>query len=198
MKPNERSDLPDLLAACETVEDFAEYDRIEAEVLAREATRGRWSASTLGEVAEFFGAALQTVKQWRTESPPMPGVPGNYPLAEITRWRRDKDLQTDLAAAKRQQDFELGRIQVETKQIELDREKGLILDRHDVELWAAQALVEIRETVMQLPEMLAASAEPSLKDFTREEADRHCRGVLLAASRRLDVMEVKSEASQSE
>ena len=179
-----------MLAACDTVEDFAEYDRIEAEVIAREASHGKWNATTLGEVAEFFSMALQTVKQWRMETPPMPGSDGVYPLKEIVKWRLDKVLQTDLAAAKRQQDFELGRIQVETKQIELDREKALILDRHDVELWAAQALVEIRETVMQLPEMLAASAKPSLKDFTREEADRHCRGVLLAASRRLDVMEI--------
>lgn len=185
--------MPDLLAACDTDEDFEEYDRIEADVIAREATRGRWSASTLGEVAEFFGAALQTVKQWRTESPPMPGVPGNYPLPEITRWRRDKDLQSDLAAAKRKQDFDVGQIALEQKQIELDEKKALILDRHDVELWAAQALVEIRESVMQLPEMLAASAQPDMRDFTREETDRHCRGVLLAASRRLDVMEVGKE-----
>lgn len=190
MKPSERSDLPDLLAACETVEDFAEYDRIEAEIIAREATQGKWSASTLGEIADLFGAALQTVKQWRTEQPPMPGEPGNYPVKEIIKWRRDKDLQTDLAAAKRQQDFELGRIQVETKQIELDREKALILDRQDVELWASQALVELRESLMQLPEIIAASSPEELKGFVRSEVDRHCRDSLIAASRRLDMMEI--------
>lgn len=190
MKPSERSDLPDLLAACDTGEDFAEYDRIEAEVIAREATRGRWHVATLGDVAEFFGAALQTVKQWRMESPPMPGVPGNYPLPEITKWRRDKDMQSDLAAAKRQQDFELGKIQVETKQIELDREKALILDRQEVELWAATALIELREGIMQLPEMLAASAPQDLKDFTRDESDRHCRDLLLSTARRLELSEI--------
>ena len=190
MKPNERSDLPDLLAACDTDEDFEEYDRIEADVIAREAARGRWHVATLGDVAEFFGAALQTVKQWRMEAPPMPGVPGNYPLPEITKWRRDKDMQSDLAAAKRQQDFELGRIQVETKQIELDREKALILDRQDVELWAATAMVELRESIMQLPEKLAASAPESLKNFVRSESDAHCRDSLISASRRLDMMEI--------
>ena len=190
MKPNELSDLPILLASCETPEDFAEYDLIKAEVIAREATRGRWHVATLGDVAEFFGAALQTVKQWRMESPPMPGVPGNYPLPEITKWRRDKDMQSDLAAAKRQQDFELGRIQVETTQIELDREKALILDRQDVELWAATAMVELRESIMQLPEKLAASAPESLKNFVRRESDSHCRDSLISASRRLDMMEI--------
>ena len=193
MKPSELSDLPDLLAACESVADFAEYDRIEAEVLAREALQGKWIASTLGEVAEFFGMALQTVKQWRMETPPMPGSDGKYPLQQITQWRLNKVSQSDLAAAKRQQDFELGRIQVETKQIELDREKALILDRQDVELFVATALVELRETIMQLPEKLAASAPQELKDFVRSESDMHCRDSLIAASRRLDLMELEKE-----
>ena len=193
MKPSELSDLPDLLAACETVADFAEYDRIEAEVLARETTREKWTAATLGEVAEFFGMALQTVKQWRMETPPMPGADGKYPLQQITQWRLSKVSQSDLAAAKRQQDFELGRILVESKQIELDREKALILDRHDVELFVATALVEMRETIMQLPEKLAASAPQELKDFVRSESDMHCRDSLIAASRRLDLMELQKE-----
>jgi hypothetical protein len=99
-------------------------------------------------------------------------------------------MQSDLAAAKRQQDFELGKIQVETKQIELDREKALILDRQEVELWAATALIELREGIMQLPEMLAASAPQDLKDFTRDESDRHCRDLLLSTERRLELSEI--------
>jgi len=190
LKPSERSDLRDLLAACDTVEDFAEYDRIEAEIEAREVSRDKWTAATLGEVAEFFGMALQTVKQWRMETPPMPGAEGKYPLQQITQWRFNKVMQSDLAAAKRQQDFELGKIQVETKQIELDREKALILDRQEVELWAATALIELREGIMQLPEMLAASAPQDLKDFTRDESDRHCRDLLLSTARRLELSEI--------
>jgi hypothetical protein len=182
--------LLDIVPSLVTIEDFKVWDGMIAELDAREASHDKWTASTLGDVAEFFGAALQTVKQWRMESPPMPGIPGNYPLPEITKWRRDKDMQSDLAAAKRQQDFELGKIQVETKQIELDREKALIVDRQDVELWAATALVELRESIMQLPEKLAASAPESLKNFVRSESDTHCRDSLIAASRRLDIMEI--------
>lgn len=164
-----------------------------ADLDAREASRDKWTASTLGEVAEFFGMALQTVKQWRMETPPMPGADGKYPLQQITQWRLNKVSQSDLASAKRQQDFELGRIQVESKQIELDREKALILDRQDVELFVATALVELRETIMQLPEKLAASAPQDLKDFVRSESDMHCRDSLIAASRRLDLMELRKE-----
>ena len=198
MKPNELSDLPILLASCETPEDFAEYDRIKAEVLAAQATRGRWHVATLGDVAEFFGAALQTVKQWRMESPPMPGVPGNYPLPEITKWRRDKDLQTDLVAGRRQQDFDLAKIRIRDEQIDLNIKEGLILDRQDVELWAATAMVELRESIMQLPEKLAASAPESLKNFVRSESDAHCRDSLIAASRRLDMMEIGKDRGGAE
>lgn len=193
MSDKERQELLDIVPSLVTPEDFATWDGMIADLDAREASRDKWTASTLGEVAEFFGMALQTVKQWRMETPPMPGADGKYPLQQITQWRLNKVSQSDLASAKRQQDFELGRIQVESKQIELDREKALILDRQDVELFVATALVELRETIMQLPEKLAASAPQDLKDFVRSESDMHCRDSLIAASRRLDLMELRKE-----
>ncbi len=45
------------------------------------------TATTLRDVAEFFGVQEQTVRQWRMRSDPMPGKPGEWDLAEITRWR---------------------------------------------------------------------------------------------------------------
>jgi hypothetical protein len=188
--------LPDLLAACETVADFAEYDRIEAEVMARESSHDRFDIKTLSEVAEFFGLDEHTVRTWRLKTPPMPGESGKWPIKQIVQWRCNWIQQTDLAAAKRQQDFELGQIQVESKRLELDREKGLILDQQDVELWASTALIELREGIMQLPEMLAASAPQELKDFTREETDRHCRDLLTATHRRLEMAEIGKEGSK--
>jgi hypothetical protein len=196
LRPSEQSDLPDLLAACETVADFAEYDRIEAEVMARESSHDRFDIKTLSEVAEFFGLDEHTVRTWRLKTPPMPGESGKWPIKQIVQWRCNWIQQTDLAAAKRQQDFELGQIQVESKRLELDREKGLILDQQDVELWASTALIELREGIMQLPEMLAASAPQELKDFTREETDRHCRDLLTATHRRLEMAEIGKEGSK--
>lgn len=197
MRLSEQSDLPDLLAACETAADFAEYDRIEAEVLARGQARDRFDLQTLSEVAEFFGLDEHTIRTWRLKTPPMPGEPGKWPIRQIVQWRCNWIQQSDLAAAKRQQDFELGQIQVESKRIELNREKEVILDRHDVELWAATALIELREGIMQLPEMLAASAPQDLKDFVREETDRHCRDLLTATQRRLELAEIgKGESKE--
>jgi hypothetical protein len=152
--------------------------------------RGRFVASTLGQVAEFFGLALQTVKEWRLASPPMPGEPGNYPLPEIVRWRLSRLKNNELTDELRRADLEKTQCQVEAARIALDEKKANILDRADVELWAAVALTEVREGVMQLPEMLAASAPEQLKAFVREESDRHCRDLLNATARRLELAEI--------
>jgi len=160
------------------------------EARGRIASRDRFDLHTLTEVAEFFGLDEHTIRTWRLKTPPMPGDPGKWPIRQIVQWRCNWIQQSDLASAKRQQDFELGQIQVEQKRLELDRDKLLSLDRTDVELWASVALTELKAGVMQLPEMLAASAPAELKSFVREESDRHCRDVLTATCRRLEMAEL--------
>lgn len=193
MSGQSTNSLKELLDSAETPEDLEAVLQLVAEVEQQEQQRDRFDLKTLSEVAEFFGLDEHTVRTWRLKTPPMPGTPGKWPIKQIVQWRCNWIQQTDLAAAKRQQDFELGQILVETKRIELDREKGLILDRQDVELWASTALIELREGIMQLPEMLAASAPQELKDFTREETDRHCRDLLIATQRRLELAEIGKE-----
>lgn len=163
---------------------------IEAEIQAlTQSHQRRWVGETLGDIAEVFGLSVQTVKQWRTETPAMPGEPGNYPLKPIILWRLAKLSGSDLATAKKQQDLELGRVQLESKQLELDQERGRLLDRTEVELWAATALIEARVMVMSLPEKLSTSAPPEMRAFIREETDRHCRDVLTSLRRRLEMDE---------
>lgn len=192
---NENS-LNELLGSAETPEDLEAVIELIAEAEQSAKQNDRFDLKTLSEVAEFFGLDEQTVRTWRLKSPPMPGEPGKWPIKQIVQWRCNWIQQTDLAAAKRQQDFELGQIQVESKRIELDREKGLILDKQDVELWGATALVEVREGVMQLPEILAASAPQEMKDFVRSETERHCRDLLIATQRRLEIAEIGKEVAR--
>lgn len=185
-----------MLGSAETPEDLEAVIELIAEAEQSAKQNDRFDLKTLSEVAEFFGLDEQTVRTWRLKSPPMPGEPGKWPIKQIVQWRCNWIQQTDLAAAKRQQDFELGQIQVESKRIELDREKGLILDKQDVELWGATALVEVREGVMQLPEILAASAPQEMKDFVRSETERHCRDLLIATQRRLEIAEIGKEVAR--
>lgn len=185
--------LNELLVSAETEEDC---DAAEALIREREAKRPpKWSVDTLGEVAEFFGVSPQTVRTWRMHSPPMPGAPGHWLLPEIVRWKCDRTSSNDLATAKREQDLKLGQIELEQRQLDLAKEKGQVLDRADVELWAATALIEAREMVMSLPEMLATSSPPEQRDFIRSETDRHCRDVLVALSRRLESDSIASDAT---
>lgn len=179
-----------MLDSASTPEDLEAINQLIAEVEQAKTKRDKFDLSTLSEVAEFFGLDEHTVRTWRLKSPPMPGEPGKWPIKQIVQWRCNWIQQTDLAAAKRQQDYELGQVQLERKKLELDREKGLSRDIQDVELWAATALVELREGVMQLPEILAASAPQTLKDYVRDETDKHCRDLLIATARRLEIAEI--------
>lgn len=189
--------LSELLRSAENAEDLEAVLGLIAEEEALLENRDRFLLQTLSEVADMFGVDEHTVRVWRMKTPPMPGEPGKWPLKEIIQWRCNWIQQTDLAAAKRQQDFDLGQFQVEFKRLELERERGSILNRDDVELWAATALIELREGVMQLPEILAAVVSQDLKDFVREEVSRHCRDLLIGTQRRLELAEIGKAVSES-
>lgn len=49
----------------------------------------KWEVRKLAEVAEFFGANLNAVKQWAT-MPAWPGTPEHYALDKIARWLRNE------------------------------------------------------------------------------------------------------------
>jgi len=139
----------------------------------------------LAQVAEFFSCATSTIKGWSQDG--MPSVSDGWYLPAIVRWRFDRLSNTDLTTAKKQQDLALGQVQLESKKLELDQGRGQLLDRAEIELWVATALIEARCTIMPLPERLATSAPPEMRSFIREETDRHCRDVLTSLRRRLEM-----------
>lgn len=152
--------------------------------------------ATISEVAEFFGVGVSAVNQWRSEADPMPGSTGQYDLAAIAKWTRGRGrpssvLSDELKAA----DIRLKTAQARSKELDNEIASGDLLDRADVELWASTALIEAREMVMSLPEMLATSSPPELREFVRTESDRHCRDVLVALRRRLESDSIASDAA---
>ncbi|MCX7392494.1 MAG: hypothetical protein NTW75_00030 [Planctomycetales bacterium] len=152
--------------------------------------RGRWTEPTLTGVAQFFNVALSTVKAWRASRPQMPGSDGTWPLAEIVRWRHDRLTVSDLATDRKTATLEAARLANDSRRLELERSRGQLLDRADVELWAATALIEARYMIMSLPERLSTSAPPEMPSFIREESDRHCRDVLIMLRRRLEMGQI--------
>lgn len=158
----------------------------------------KWVAASLSEVAGFFGLSIQTVKQWRMETPPMPGSEGKWSLPEIVKWRHAKLGKSGLSDEKKRVDIELAEVAVEQKRLDLAKDRGEVVEISEVELWAASAIVEVREMIMALPDMLAAAAPKQLRDFVRDETDRHCRDVLSMLRRRLEVNAIEIPAKSDQ
>ena len=185
MKNDTHLRLKSLLAITNPTEE--QMIEIENLLAGNDPDRGRWTESTLTGVAQFFGVALSTIKAWRASRPQMPGTDGHWPLAEIASWRHARLIVSDLTTDQKQATLEATRLANDAKRLELDRQRGQLLDRADVELWASVALIEFRCMVMSLPERLSTSAPPEMRGFIREESDRHCRDALIAVRRRLEM-----------
>lgn len=152
-----------------------------------------WCFRTLGEVAAFFGVATQTVKQWRTETPAMPGEEGRYPCREIVLWREARLQRSDAIDERRQQEIELTRMKLERERMDLAERRAEVVALNDVERWAGVALTECRQGVMQLPGKIAATMDPAIREEVRADVTRHCEAVLEATYRRLDAAELGKE-----
>lgn len=160
----------------------------------READGPSGVVRTLGEVARAFGVSLDTVKKgWRPSG--MPGRRGAYDLAAIARWKRLRNRDPgqpasagDIEALSRRRAAEARIKEAEAARKERDNRirSGELLERSEVERWAANVMTETRELVMQLPDRLAALAPPELANTLREEADRHCRELLRVLRQRLE------------
>jgi hypothetical protein len=189
--------LQELLDSAKTPEDLHAFGQLLAEEEGEDAEDAdedsRWVVKTLSEVAEFFGLSVQTVKQWSQESPPMPGQRNRWSIKEIVRWRTDIRNGRSSSPSSKKIDDDLKLVTLAQKQLDLAIQKNELIPLVDVERWAAVALIETREMVMTLPEILATSSPPDSREFIRAESDRHCRSVLTMLRRRLEADTVKSD-----
>ena len=196
MNSDEKTRLKHLLAITAPTEE--QMIEIETLLAGSDPDRDRWTEKTLTGVAQFFGTALSTVKSWRAARPQMPGSDGNWPLAEIVRWRHDRLTASDLVTDQKTATLEATRLANDSRRLELDRSRGQLLDRADVELWASVALIEARVMVMSLPERLSTSAPPEMRAFIRSESDRHCRAALISLRRRLEMDRITDDVSTTQ
>lgn len=154
-------------------------------------------ATTLSEVAEFFGMSLSGVYHWRTEAEPMPGGEGKYDLSEIAQWRLNRTGGNGLREEKDRADIRLKTVQAQQKELDLEIQKGNLIELPAVELWASVALIETREMIMTLPEILATSSPPELREFVRSETERQVTAVLTMLARKLESDEIEREGGET-
>ena len=125
----------------------------------------------------------------------MPGSDAGWPLPAIFRWRLARLSGDDLSTARKRQDLELGEVQLAAKRLELAQQRSELLERDDVERVFATALIEARESLMALVDLLATSSPPEMRNFVMEETDRHVRSVLKSLQRRLESDELDRQTT---
>ena len=91
--------------------------------------------------------------------------------------------------------MELGEVQLAAKRLELAQQRSELLERDDVERVFATALIEARESLMALVDLLATSSPPEMRNFVMEETDRHVRSVLKSLQRRLESDELDRQTT---
>lgn len=170
--------LAELLASAETEEDLQAIEQLIAEHESQTAIN-KWTAKTLQEVAQFFGMATQTVKGWRTESPPMPGKEGAYPLNEIAIWRLQKAQLSATTEVKREAEIEHIKLANEKRRMENALRRKQLIEREEVErdmalIWSrlAARLANLPERISRLLPDAAKSAAAKMVTQELETARR--------------------------
>lgn len=167
--------LAELLASAESPEDLQAVEELLAEQEQAEKTRDKWTCKTLAEVAEFFGLAVQTVKQWRMESPAMPGSEGRYPLRDIVQWRISKLAGNTVLDAKRQADLESIRLVNDKRAMENAQKRGLLIEREEVERDMALLWSRLAARLMGVADRVATLVPAEIKVTTKDRVEQEIR-----------------------
>jgi len=171
---DERRWLLELLDSADSPEDLqAIEDLLEAEERKQHSTR--WECRTLAEVAEFFGLAVQTVKQWRTESPPMPGTEGRYPLQQIVAWRLAKLQSNSTSDAKKLAEVEAIRLVNERRTMENAHKRGLLIEREEIERDMSLLWSRLSARLQGIGERIAALVPAEMKATTKQRVEQEVR-----------------------
>lgn len=141
----------------------------------------RWLVATLGEVADFLGVEVQTVREWRTGRNAMPGDEGQWDLQEITQWRCNR-LKANAGNVKPPEILEL-----ERKELELDvakkdlahrSKRGDLVERAAVKAQLAEVLNRVRTDVEAIPSELSPSIPSALRSELTHQMEQQIGSIL--------------------
>lgn len=180
--------LRDLITSAETPDTLRAAEQLLLSLEAEQSRQAKWTCRTLQEVAEFFGVSLSSVKQWRIENPPMPGDESGYNLREIVQWRLLRQASSPLKDEQDRQRIAMGELRMEQQRIELEKLKGSLLSRQDVEEWATQAIIQFREAMMQIPQAVAQFAPVEYRTGIEQNASELVKATLTLTYQRMEAM----------
>lgn len=173
MSRSDRDSLRELLDSAKTLEDFSAIEDLIEEQERQRQEADKWIAATLGEVAEFFGLTVQAVKQWRMETPPVPGDHGRYPLKDIVAWRLGRLNGSTTLEAKRQADVESVRLVNEKRAMDNAIKRGTLIEREEVErdmalLWS-RLVIRLQSIADKIANLVPAEQKPATKQRIEQE-----------------------------
>ena len=144
---------------------------------------GKWLASSVAEVAKFFGRSRELVqREWRPHWGPECFAGDKYDLAAIAKWAlaRHKSPNDELAGLNRKKkELESARLE---QQITAERRKnleaeGLLLDRESAESQAKSAVRHLRDVFLRIPSGLIplwGENGPAIADELRQRMEVAC------------------------
>ncbi len=131
-----------------------------------------WIVANLELVADFFGKARETMKEWRAKG--MPGIratatiPGRYDLSEILRWKEvnigssgRNDGTADVARA--EADRRKAVAEAEMKELKTEEFKGQLIDLDDVVREFNHETTTTRAHLEQIPDRATAQLPPCIE-----------------------------------
>lgn len=128
---------------------------------------------TLGEVAEWFGLELQTVKQWRVGPTGCPGQEGAYDVQAIARWRLARGNRGADTTAKQSLEEESIRLANARASLKLQREAGELVTRAAAKASIRGMFSRLKAQIEQLPDALAPLVPSEVRtDFRRDCVER--------------------------
>lgn len=130
------------------------------------AENSRWIATSMEEVAEFFGVTPTLVRRdWKHQG--MPGGKGSYPLDEIARWRAERLRDTsrvpeadDLKERQAKAKTEKEEITAKQKLLDYQKDAGEVINKKEAMAEIEEMFHRVRAQLEQLPQRLATTLPP--------------------------------------
>lgn len=134
---------------------------------------------TQKEVAGHFDVTLDTIRNWRARTPPMPGKQGHYDLEQIAEWkektfRQPRDSRReDAATLKRVEilnyDARIQAAKAEAAERKNQLEQAQIVRLDDVEQFVSEFLSEARRQVLRIPRDMKQGYPENLRKQIEED-----------------------------
>lgn len=138
---------------------------------------------TVQEVARFFGVSTKTVREWLSDSPPMPGrcgprgkQDGYFPIHEIRDWLKAREARQEQGNAPSVERDRLLRAKRQLAEFTLRVKRGELLPADEVRGTLLRVMHEMRAQLDQLPgavlRTLPDGLDRAVRDRVRERIGR--------------------------